>query len=87
MADKNIYIANTNSKNFEIYNFKCDKCGACCRQLNLFGEMYKWLDNGDGICYYLNRSSNVCTIYSHLPIICLMKNRIWILFFQKKIYL
>lgn len=47
--------------------FQCDKCGACCRNLNL-SSLYVELDRGDGICKYL--SGNLCTIYKERPILC-----------------
>lgn len=47
--------------------FQCDKCGACCRNLNL-SPLYAELDRGDGICKYL--SGNLCTIYKERPILC-----------------
>lgn len=50
--------------------FHCTKCGACCRQLGRFGESYAWLDAGDGVCRYLDRASNLCTIYERRPLIC-----------------
>ena len=47
--------------------FKCDKCGECCRNLNL-SEIYKDLDSGNGICKYLK--GNLCSIYDDRPIKC-----------------
>ena len=47
--------------------FNCDKCGACCRNLNL-SSIYKDLDRGDGVCKYL--VGNLCGIYNHRPFIC-----------------
>jgi hypothetical protein len=54
-------------------NFECDKCGACCRHLMLFGAAYTFLDRGDGICKYLNLNNNLCTIYENRPILCNVK--------------
>lgn len=49
----------------------CDKCGACCRHLKLFGEMYAWLvDGGTGMCRYFDPHTNLCTIYPIRPLIC-----------------
>ena len=47
--------------------FQCDKCGECCKHLNL-SPLYKDLDRGDGICIYLNGS--LCSIYDRRPLIC-----------------
>lgn len=47
--------------------FKCDKCGACCRNLNQ-SEFYSDLDRGDGICKYL--VGNLCSIYESRPLLC-----------------
>lgn len=47
--------------------FKCDKCGECCRNLQM-SEVYKKLHNGDGVCVYLN--GNLCSIYEDRPLIC-----------------
>lgn len=47
--------------------FKCDKCGACCRHVNL-SSLYQILDRGDGICKYLD--NNLCTIYEKRPLLC-----------------
>ena len=47
--------------------FKCDKCGQCCRNLDM-SSIYGELHNGDGICKYLD--GNLCGIYSTRPILC-----------------
>ncbi len=47
--------------------FKCDKCGECCRHLNM-SEVYRDLHNGDGICKYLK--GNICSIYDNRPLLC-----------------
>ena len=51
-------------------NFECDKCGACCRHLSLFGKEYAWLNDGSGKCKYLDNKTSLCTIYEIRPIIC-----------------
>lgn len=52
-------------------NFPCDKCGACCRHLKLFGEAYAWLvDVYTGMCRYFDAESNLCVIYPIRPVIC-----------------
>lgn len=47
--------------------FQCDKCGECCRHLDL-SPIYHSLDRGDGVCKYL--SGNLCTIYENRPLLC-----------------
>ncbi|WP_295865636.1 YkgJ family cysteine cluster protein [uncultured Oscillibacter sp.] len=47
--------------------FPCDKCGECCRNLQM-SELYKELDRGDGTCRYLN--GNLCSIYQTRPLLC-----------------
>ncbi len=47
--------------------FKCDKCGLCCKKLNL-SPLYRNLDRGDGVCIHLN--GNLCRIYETRPLIC-----------------
>lgn len=47
--------------------FECDKCGACCRNLDK-SEIYAELDRGDGICMFL--LGNLCSIYERRPFIC-----------------
>lgn len=50
--------------------FKCSKCGLCCSHLYLFGNAYKWLDDGNGVCKYFNNELKICSIYEIRPIIC-----------------
>lgn len=47
--------------------FQCDKCGMCCRNLDK-NELYKELDQGDGVCRYL--TGNLCSIYEQRPLLC-----------------
>ncbi len=47
--------------------FQCDKCGMCCRNLQL-SELYSDLNRGDGICKYLE--GNLCSIYENRPLKC-----------------
>lgn len=51
------------------YEFPCDKCGMCCRSLNL-SNLYDDLHNGSGICKYLNLKTNLCSIYFERPEKC-----------------
>ena len=48
--------------------FPCDKCGCCCKRINLMEEM-KLFDRGDGTCKYL-KDDNTCAIYDNRPDIC-----------------
>lgn len=47
--------------------FPCDRCGQCCRNLQL-SELYRDLDRGDGVCRYLD--GNLCSIYQTRPLLC-----------------
>ncbi len=48
--------------------FPCDKCGCCCKRLDLVDEM-KDFDRGDGVCKYLT-PNNECAIYDNRPDMC-----------------
>ena len=47
--------------------FPCDKCGECCRNLQM-SELYEELDRGDGVCKFLD--GNLCSIYQTRPLLC-----------------
>lgn len=47
--------------------FYCNRCGECCRNLNL-SPLYAELDRGDGVCRYL--VGNLCSIYDDRPLLC-----------------
>lgn len=49
--------------------FKCDCCGLCCRHVGK-NPLAKNLDAGDGVCKFLNRENNLCTIYDNRPDFC-----------------
>ncbi|MFR3787315.1 MAG: YkgJ family cysteine cluster protein [Agathobaculum desmolans] len=49
--------------------FPCNQCGQCCRHIP-DQPQYQMLDRGDGICRYLNLSTNLCTIYPTRPLVC-----------------
>lgn len=49
--------------------FPCEKCGMCCRNLNLY-EPAKFLDRGDGVCKYLDEQTHLCSIYDSRPDFC-----------------
>ena len=63
--------------------FCCDKCGACCRHLNL-SPMFSDLDRGDGVCKYLE--GNLCSIYEQRPLKCRVDDS-YKLFFEAKMSL
>jgi hypothetical protein len=49
--------------------FNCDCCGLCCRQVGK-NPLGKNLDAGDGVCKFLDRNKNLCTIYDNRPDFC-----------------
>lgn len=49
--------------------FLCDKCGLCCRNIGGI-ELFKDMDDGTGICRFLNKNTNLCTIYAMRPLFC-----------------
>lgn len=49
--------------------FKCDCCGACCRNIDK-SFYFAAMDKGDGVCKYLNEDTNLCRIYEHRPLLC-----------------
>ena len=49
------------------YPYPCERCGACCRHVDLIAEM-KIFDRGDGVCKHLK--NNLCEIYSTRPPLC-----------------
>lgn len=51
------------------YQFPCDKCGLCCRNLNM-SFLYDDLHDGTGVCRYLDKHTNLCTIYNERPEKC-----------------
>lgn len=57
--------------------FECDKCGKCCRHLDL-SPLFSDLDRGDGICKYLE--GNLCSIYEKRPLKCRVDDSYDILF-------
>lgn len=59
----------------------CDKCGLCCRNLNL-NEIYSPLHDGTGVCRYLNED-NLCLIYHDRPLLCNIERSYEIIFKYK----
>lgn len=51
------------------FDFPCDSCGQCCRNLHLSTQLDE-LNRGDGICKHLNETDNRCLIYENRPEIC-----------------
>ncbi|MBO4400301.1 MAG: YkgJ family cysteine cluster protein [Selenomonadaceae bacterium] len=49
--------------------FHCDCCGLCCRHINR-SNLLTDFDRGDGVCKFLDASTNLCTIYSDRPDCC-----------------
>ncbi len=52
-----------------INSFPCSKCGICCRNLN-GSQVYDDLHSGNGICRYLDLTTNLCKIYDTRPMKC-----------------
>lgn len=50
------------------YPYPCERCGACCRHVDLIDEM-KSFNRGDGVCKHLT-ADNLCEIYPNRPPIC-----------------
>ena len=48
-------------------DFKCDKCGICCKMLTGIPQLAAF-DRGDGVCIHLK--DNLCSIYESRPDIC-----------------
>lgn len=49
--------------------FECERCGQCCRRVGrtiLGGD----LAGSDGVCRYLDKTTNLCTIYAERPLLC-----------------
>lgn len=49
--------------------FHCSQCGLCCQHIDR-SPLLQEFHSGDGICKFLNRSTNRCTIYEKRPVIC-----------------
>lgn len=49
--------------------YPCERCGMCCRQVgrSFWGKKFA---TADGTCKFLDRKTNLCTIYDHRPLIC-----------------
>ena len=55
-----------------IRKFKCTCCGACCKLLGLVDKKARELGMCDenGACIYLDKDTNLCTIYDERPLVC-----------------
>ncbi len=62
--------------------FFCDKCGACCMNLNR-SKLYSDLNRGDGICIHFNEKTKLCNIYDTRPDICNVDKLYQLLFVKK----
>ena len=60
-------------------SFKCDACGACCRNLHL-SVLYSSLDRGDGVCRHLDEATSLCRIYADRPSLCRVEEQFLPLF-------
>lgn len=49
--------------------FPCDRCGACCRHVDL-ALATRFLDRGDGACKHYDDMSKLCMIYTSRPELC-----------------
>ena len=49
--------------------FQCDCCGLCCRKINR-SNLLKDFDRSDGVCKFLDESTNLCKIYYTRPDYC-----------------
>lgn len=51
--------------------FDCSKCGLCCRLVGMLDEIPEPLEcDESGVCIYLDKDTNLCTIYDSRPLIC-----------------
>lgn len=48
--------------------FPCDRCGLCCKHLELILDL-KYLDKGNGRCIHL-LDNNLCGVYEERPDLC-----------------
>lgn len=66
---------------YPLDEFKCDCCGACCRNIDK-SVYFIAMDKGDGVCKYLNEDTNLCSIYEHRPLLCNVKEA-YRMYFEK----
>lgn len=51
------------------FEYKCENCGACCRNWNPASYDSTICDE-NGVCKYLDQNTNLCTIYETRPVFC-----------------
>lgn len=56
------------SKREDYFPYPCERCGACCRHVDLIEGMRNF-NRGDGVCKHLT-PDNLCEIYSERPPLC-----------------
>ncbi|MCL2014717.1 MAG: YkgJ family cysteine cluster protein [Defluviitaleaceae bacterium] len=49
--------------------FNCKQCGSCCQSIG-GNEIYRNLDNGNGICINYDAETKLCKIYPERPLLC-----------------
>lgn len=49
--------------------FNCNRCGLCCRNIDKVSDRHEMALH-DGTCKFLDKHSNLCTIYAHRPLFC-----------------
>ncbi|MCL1986703.1 MAG: YkgJ family cysteine cluster protein [Firmicutes bacterium] len=49
--------------------FKCNQCGSCCQSIG-GNEIYRNLDNGNGVCINYDKETKLCLIYAERPLLC-----------------
>lgn len=49
--------------------FKCDCCGECCRHIAGIIPLEPF-DDRKGVCRFLDREKNLCSIYASRPLVC-----------------
>lgn len=67
--------------------FSCCCCGACCRSLYMIPDLENTELSGfcgpDGVCIYLDKNTNLCTIYEDRPLLCRVDDQYDLLFRDK----
>ena len=69
------------NKDMKETKFKCYSCGKCCENIKDI-DIYKYLDNGRGICRFYNKTEKKCKIYEIRPLICNI-DRMYELYYHK----
>lgn len=61
--------------------FPCERCGACCRNVDK-AEETRFLDRGDGSCRHYDDGLKLCSIYESRPEICRVEHQFVIHYHQ-----